>query len=158
VNAALKKICQIPGALILLVLTSATLVIVERVTTAQESTSVPNFEMDPLFFQNLPNRWTTGQVGGISVDNQDHIWILHRPATIAEGERSAALNPPAALCCIGCSCALVRSRDRSRETGIRRPPAAPCRRTSPPGAGRSASGAPPRRWCTSTSALYCIEW
>ena len=58
-NAALKKICQIPGALILLVLTSATLVIVERVTTAQESTSVPNFEMDPLFFQNLPNRWTT---------------------------------------------------------------------------------------------------
>src|SRR5437899_359465 len=96
----LRKIFQISGALILLVLTGATLVIVERVTTAQEATSVPNFEIDPLFFQNLPNRWTTGQVSGISVDNQDHIWILHRPATVAEGERSAALNPPAALCCV----------------------------------------------------------
>jgi hypothetical protein len=80
----LTKIFQISGALILLMLTSATLVIVERVTTAQEATRVPNFEMDPLFFQNLPNRWTTGQVSGISVDNQDHIWILHRPATVMD--------------------------------------------------------------------------
>ena len=97
----LRKIAQISGALILLALTGAMLAIVERVTIAQpQVTRVPNFEIDPLFFQNLPNRWTTGQVGGISVDNQDHIWILHRPATIAEGERSAALNPPAALCCI----------------------------------------------------------
>jgi hypothetical protein len=64
----LRKIFQISGALILLVLTGATLVIVERVTTAEEATSVPNFEIDPLFFQNLPNRWTTGQVSGISVD------------------------------------------------------------------------------------------
>src|SRR5882672_12951761 len=67
-HCMLRKIFQISGALILLMLTGATLVIVERVTTAQEATRVPNFEMDPLFFQNLPNRWTTGQVSGISVD------------------------------------------------------------------------------------------
>ena len=30
---------------------------------------VPRFEADPLFFQNLPNRWTTGMVGGIAVDH-----------------------------------------------------------------------------------------
>src|SRR5882672_945721 len=101
-----RKIFLISCALILLALTGATLVVVARVTTAQAAqggqgeTTVPNFEIDPLFFQNLPNRWTTGQVSGISVDNQDHIWILHRPATVAEGERSAALNPPAALCCV----------------------------------------------------------
>jgi hypothetical protein len=74
--------------------------VVTGLPTQAQTATVPNFEMDPLFFQNLPNRWTTGQVGGVSVDNQDHIWILHRPSTVAEGERSAALNPPAALCCI----------------------------------------------------------
>src|SRR6185436_5473641 len=86
-------------ALAALVAMASALVLTNRAMQAQTA-SVPNFEMDPLFFQNLPNRWTTGQVGGVSVDNQDHIWILHRPATVAEGERSAALNPPAALCCI----------------------------------------------------------
>lgn len=61
---------------------------------------VPHFEVDPMFFQNLPNRWTTGMVGGIDVDAQDHVWVLHRPASIADGEKAAALNPPQALCCI----------------------------------------------------------
>src|SRR5688500_2599224 len=60
---------------------------------------VPNFDWDPLFFQDLPNRWTTGQVGGISIDNQDHTWIAHRPASIAPTQRTAALTPPAARCC-----------------------------------------------------------
>ncbi len=71
-----------------------------RASAQAPAASVPNFELDPLFFQNLPNRWTTGQVGGMSVDSRDHIWVLHRPATVAEGEKSASLNPPAALCCI----------------------------------------------------------
>jgi hypothetical protein len=66
---------------------------------AQTSGGVPNFDWDPLFFQDLPNRWTTGQVGGISVDNQDHTWIAHRPASITATIRTAALNPPAARCC-----------------------------------------------------------
>ena len=90
----MRTFAQPLAALLLL----ATLGVAERGTSAQ-STRVPNFEFDPLFFHNLPNRWTTGQVGGISIDNQDHVWILHRPASIAEGERSAALTPPAALCC-----------------------------------------------------------
>lgn len=62
--------------------------------------AVPRFEADPLFFQRLPNRWTTGMVGGIAVDARDHVWVLHRPASIPDGERAAALNPPQALCCV----------------------------------------------------------
>ena len=71
------------------------------VPTAAQTNSggVPNFDWDPLFYQDLPNRWTTGQVGGISVDDRDHSWIAHRPATVSPGERSAALSPPAARCC-----------------------------------------------------------
>jgi hypothetical protein len=57
VNATLRKIFRIWGALILLVLTGATVVIDERVTTAQEATSVPNFESIPCSFR-------TGQTGG----------------------------------------------------------------------------------------------
>jgi DNA-binding beta-propeller fold protein YncE len=69
-------------------------------TTAQTNGGgVPTFDWDPLFYQNLPNRWTTGQVGGISVDDRDHTWIAHRPASVSPGERSASLNPPAARCC-----------------------------------------------------------
>ena len=63
---------------------------------AQTNGGVPNFDWDPLFFQDLPNRWTTGQVGGISVDNQDHTWIAHRPASIAPTLRTAAVEPRAA--------------------------------------------------------------
>ena len=66
--------------------------------SVKQAAGVPNFDWDPLFFQDLPNRWTTGQVGGISVDRQDHIWIAHRPATVSPGERSAALSPAAARC------------------------------------------------------------
>ena len=62
--------------------------------------TVPRFDVDPLFFQNLPNRWTSGMVGGIAVDRQNHVWVLHRPASIADGEKSAAMTPPQALCCV----------------------------------------------------------
>jgi hypothetical protein len=60
---------------------------------------VPVFEPDPLWFQALPNKWVTGQVGGVAVDSHDHVWVFHRPATIPDGEKAASLNPPQAECC-----------------------------------------------------------
>jgi hypothetical protein len=41
-----------------------------------------------------------GNVVGLAVDRQDHIWVLHRPATTTEFERAAAFSPPRASCCI----------------------------------------------------------
>ena len=61
-------------------------------TTAQAR--LPLFEPDPLWSQALPNKWVTGQVGGVAVDSHDHVWVFHRPATIPDGERAAALDPP----------------------------------------------------------------
>src|SRR5262249_39275207 len=29
----------------------------------------------------------------------DHVWILHRPSTLANNEKGATLNPPLAVCC-----------------------------------------------------------
>jgi DNA-binding beta-propeller fold protein YncE len=61
---------------------------------------VPTFEPDPLWSQALPNKWVTGQVGGVAVDSHDNVWVFHRPATIPDGEKAASLTPPQAECCI----------------------------------------------------------
>ena len=60
---------------------------------------VPQFEPDPLWAEALPNKWVTGQVGGLAVDTHDHLWVFHRPATIPDGEKAASLSPPQAECC-----------------------------------------------------------
>jgi len=67
-------------------------------TAAQDR--LPAFEPDPMWSQTLPNKWVTGQVGGIAVDSHDNVWVFHRPDTIPDGEKAAALNPPQAECCI----------------------------------------------------------
>jgi len=61
---------------------------------------VPLFEPDPLWARALPNKWVTGQVGGVAVDTHDNLWVFHRPDTIPDGEKAASLNPPQAECCI----------------------------------------------------------
>ena len=68
--------------------------------SAQSRQQLPVFEPDPLFFEALPNKWVTGQVGGVAVDSHDHIWVFHRPDTIPDGEKAASLNPPQAECCV----------------------------------------------------------
>ena len=75
--------------------------LVEPRASGQASRSrVPRFEPDPLWAEALPNKWVTGQVGGLAVDSHDNLWVFHRPTTIPEGERGAALNPPQSECCI----------------------------------------------------------
>jgi hypothetical protein len=61
---------------------------------------VPAFEVDARWPQPLPNKWAIGQVSGIALGAQDHIWILHRPSTLAKDELFAAANPPVAECCV----------------------------------------------------------
>ncbi len=39
---------------------------------------VPRFVVDPYWPKPLPNRWVTGSVGGICVDNQDHVFGVNR--------------------------------------------------------------------------------
>ena len=39
------------------------------------------FTIDPAWPKTLPNNWTMGQIGGMTVDAQDNIWVLQRPRT-----------------------------------------------------------------------------
>jgi NHL repeat len=59
----------------------------------------PRFEVDPFWPKPLPNHWILGQTFGVSVDAQDHVWIIHRAGSLEAGEQHATANPPIAQCC-----------------------------------------------------------
>src|SRR5690349_12082247 len=59
----------------------------------------PRFEVDPFWPKPLPNHWILGQTIGVSVDAQDHVWIIHRAGSLEAGEVHATTNPPTAQCC-----------------------------------------------------------
>jgi DNA-binding beta-propeller fold protein YncE len=73
----------------------------ERVAAAQAKNTVqaPRFEVDPMWPKPLPNHWVIGSAIGVAVDAQDHVWIVHRPDSLEDNEKAAALNPPTASCC-----------------------------------------------------------
>src|SRR5882762_5481809 len=66
-------------------------------TCAQEA---PKYRVDPFWPQELPNNWIVGQIGGLAVDREDHIWVLQRPASNTVDEIGASLAPPRSNCCI----------------------------------------------------------
>src|SRR5207253_3127097 len=49
---------------------------------------MPVFQADTSW-PHLPNQWELGQTPSVAVDRHDHVWILHRPRTIAEGKKPA---------------------------------------------------------------------
>ena len=73
----------------------------ERKSAVQAAgVQAPMFEVDPLWPKPLPNHWLIGMTIGVSVDAQDHIWIVHRAGSLEKGEQHAATNPPIAMCCM----------------------------------------------------------
>ena len=42
---------------------------------------IPTFEYDATWPKPLPNYWTMGNVGALSIDANDHVWVAQRPAT-----------------------------------------------------------------------------
>jgi hypothetical protein len=101
-GAQMKSRMWAAGGLVAFVATvGVTIAAVEKTAAAQANRrQVPLFEPDPLWSEVLPNKWVTGQVGGLAVDLHDNLWVFHRPDTIPDGEKAASLNPPQAECCI----------------------------------------------------------
>ena len=75
----------------------------------------PSFEVDPFWPRPLPNHWILGSVIGIGIDARDHVFIVHRQASLnARTEVGAAATPPTGECCLpappcGCRCATART-------------------------------------------------
>jgi DNA-binding beta-propeller fold protein YncE len=62
--------------------------------------AAPEFKVDPFWPKPLPNNWIVGQIGGITVDAQDHVWVFQRPRSLNEADRGATLTPKRAICCV----------------------------------------------------------
>src|SRR5689334_15493733 len=72
----------------------------KRAAVEAAAVQAPMFEVDPLWPKPLPNHWLIGMTIGVSVDAQDHVWIVHRQGSLEPGELHAATNPPMAQCCM----------------------------------------------------------
>jgi DNA-binding beta-propeller fold protein YncE len=76
--------------------------VIDQSASAQQR-QAPRFEVDPMWPKPLPNHWLLGSAIGVSVDAQDHVWIIHRGAATlnARTENSAGTNPKTAEeCCL----------------------------------------------------------
>src|SRR6185436_18894280 len=87
------------GFLALLVALGAAQYMLQQTAAAQAqgATQAPRFEVDPMWPKPLPNGWYLGQTIGVSVDAQDHVWIIHRAASMDAVE--AAADEGTGTCC-----------------------------------------------------------
>jgi DNA-binding beta-propeller fold protein YncE len=70
------------------------------------SVQAPKFDVDPLWPKPLPNHWVLGMTIGVWVDEQDHVWIIHRGRdTLHANER--ALELKVGECCAAAPPVLV---------------------------------------------------
>ena len=68
---------------------------------APESTvgAVPDWEVDATWPPTLPNDWILGDIRGMFVDEDDHLWVVHMPSSLTSQEIGAAQDPPISDCC-----------------------------------------------------------
>ena len=66
----------------------------DRVAQAQakNAAQAPRFEVDPMWPKPMPNHWLLGNTIGVGIDSRDHVFIIHRGATLEEKE-DVALGP-----------------------------------------------------------------
>ena len=67
---------------------------------AQAAESYPLFKVDPAWPKQLPNNIIMGDLGGVGVDQHDHVWIINRQRTLDKtGYLGLTKTPPTAVCC-----------------------------------------------------------
>jgi DNA-binding beta-propeller fold protein YncE len=68
---------------------------------AKGGVQAPRFEVDPMWPKPVPNHWVFGNIIGVGVDKNDHVYIIHRGAGSLEAkEIYATTNPPSSECCV----------------------------------------------------------
>ena len=51
--------------------------------------TAPSFVPDPGWPKPLPNNWIIGEIGGLTVDSHDNIWVYHRPRSLNSTDAGA---------------------------------------------------------------------
>jgi len=83
------------GALCTLYFLGAASIVAQNRGPAQ----APIFEVDPFWPKPLPNHWVLGSTIGLSVDAQNHVWIIHRQNTVEDNFKAADFSPQIGICC-----------------------------------------------------------
>jgi len=84
---------------VIITLAIASSVLERKAAVEAAGLQAPTFEVDPFWPKPLPNHWLIGMTIGVSVDAQEHVWIVHRQGSLEPGELHASSNPPIAQCC-----------------------------------------------------------
>ena len=84
---------------VIITLAIASSVLQRKAAVEAAGVQAPTFEVDPSWPKPLPNHWLIGMTIGVSVDAQEHVWIVHRQGSLEPGELHASSNPPIAQCC-----------------------------------------------------------
>jgi len=83
----------------LAILAIGSVVLGKKASVNASTVQAPRFEVDPMWPKPLPNHWVIGNTIGVSVDAQDHVWIIHRAGSLETKEIYSTATPPAAECC-----------------------------------------------------------
>lgn len=71
----------------------------EQLSASAPAEEMPVFEIDYSWPKPLPNQWVLGNIAGLAVDKNDHIWIIQRPLSLSGPDLFAQEDPPVAECC-----------------------------------------------------------
>jgi hypothetical protein len=85
---------------VLAILEIGSLRFAKRAAVEAAEMQAPMFEVDPMWPKPLPNHWLLGMTIGVSVDSQDHVWIIHRQGSLEPKEVYMLTNPPGSSCCL----------------------------------------------------------
>ena len=97
-HIARRNVLIAAGAVSIVGILAACQAVLQKEADAAAAAQAPRFEVDPLWPKPLPNHWLLGSTIGVWVDDQDHIWIIHRnTGTLNENE--LALDKKVGECC-----------------------------------------------------------
>ena len=82
---------------VVVVLGVAAAALQQAVSAQGAKPQTPLFQVDPVWPKVSPNNWVIGSTIGLSVDSRDHVWIIHRPATIEDNEKAGTMKT--GTCC-----------------------------------------------------------
>ena len=82
-----------------------------RTGSMGSTTVAPVFVVDPFWPKALPNGWVLGATIGVAVDAKDNVWVIHRPQTVEDNLKAAAVTPPVGTCCTPAPPVLQFDRD-----------------------------------------------
>jgi DNA-binding beta-propeller fold protein YncE len=83
---------------VLIALAAGSAIFENRAAIAAAGIQAPQFEVDPMWPKPLPNHWVLGWVTGVTVDPEDHIWIVQQANKLSPGELFGDPNVTGSCC------------------------------------------------------------